>query len=568
MDQTNVFVTPTTGMAADVKMQTSIELTNFSSIAATALQDFANHTIASFSAPTISLSGFSSVTSADDFFSGVNAGNLKITADSLMLTEGARLDASTYDAGRGGDISVNAQDILIRDGAAIGAVSADIGPGGNIRLVTNNLSMDAGGLVQSITVGPGVGGNIQLIAHNLTIGAGALIQSSTFGPGVGGNIAIDAATVSITGGPFFETGITADSLGIIGGPAGNVQLNLSGQLTITAGAQISSDTSGSGAGGNVTIAAQSAVLDGAGLQQITAISTQTLNGAVFGGAGGNIVLNIRGTLQLLGGGNVTASTFGSGASGSIDVHAARVFISGEGAMLFPGINASSLNQTVGGPSGDVRLTLSSGLDIVAGGAISVSTAGPGAGGSVNIDAPAISIAGTGSSITAATFGRLNGGRGGNIVITTNSLHGSDGGEISASTDGSGAGGSIDITAHTLALNNFTIHADTTSPDTAEVPVAVSNLTFMFDLDATLDQNLSLSLTSPDGRKVELLSGVGGTGQNFRNTTLADDAPISIADGQAPFTGRFRPLNPLAAFDGQPFNGTWLLGCWTWISTIP
>ena len=160
-----------------------------------------------------------------------------------------------------------------------------------------------------------------------------------------------------------------------------MQLNLSGQLTITAGAQISSDTSGSGAGGNVTIA-QSAVLDGAGLQQITAISTQTLNGAVFGGAGGNIVLNIRGTLQLLGGGNVTTSTFGSGASGSIDVHAARVFISGEGAMLFPGINASSLNQTVGGPSGDVRLTLISGLNavLVAGGAISVSTAGPGAGG--------------------------------------------------------------------------------------------------------------------------------------------------------------------------------------------
>ena len=56
--------------------------------------------------------------------------------------------------------------------------------------------------------------------------------------------------------------------------------------------------------------------------------------------------------------------------------------------------------------------------------------------------------------------------------------------------------------------------------------------------------------------VDLFSGVGGTGQNFRNTILADDAPISIADGQAPFTGRFRPLNPLAAFDGQPFaNGS-------------
>ena len=72
-------------------------------------------------------------------------------------------------------------------------------------------------------------------------------------------------------------------------------------------------------------------------------------------------------------------------------------------------------------------------------------------------------------------------------------------------------------------------------------MAVSNLTFMFDLDATLDQNLSLTLTSPDGRKVRTPGRCRGTGQNFRNTTFADDAPISIADGQAPFTGRFRPL---------------------------
>jgi hypothetical protein len=81
---------------------------------------------------------------------------------------------------------------------------------------------------------------------------------------------------------------------------------------------------------------------------------------------------------------------------------------------------------------------------------------------------------------------------------------------------------------------------------------------LFDLDHTNDQNLDLALISPNFTFVDLFSGVGGKGQNFRNTILADDAPISIADGQAPFKGRFRPLNPLAAFDGQPFNGTWIL----------
>jgi filamentous hemagglutinin family protein len=515
------------GARADVRMQTSISLTNLSAIETTAFWNFATMTIANISAPAISIAGFSSIASLGG--GGVSAGNLSLTADRLSLTGGGRLDANTFDAGRGGDISVNARDILIRDGGSgIGTISADIGPGGNIRLV----------------------------AGNLTIGAGGLVQSSTFGPGAGGSVRVDAANVSITGGDLLQTGITADTLGSIGA-AGNVQLNLTGRLSISGGAQVSSDTFGPGAGGDVIIAAQNALVDGGGLPVFTAISTQTQN-AGFGGPGGNIVLNIRDTLQLLGGGQVTASTFGPGAGGSIIVNAARVFISGEGAAFFPGINASSENQTVGGPSGDVRLTLGGSLEIVAGGRISVSTSGPGAGGNVNIAAPAVSISGIGSGISAATLSGLNGGRGGNIVINANSLDGSGGGEISASTAGTGAGGSIDITAQTLRLNNFTIRADTTSPDTVALPVTVFQLNLLFDLDHTNDQNLTLALISPNGTLVELFTGVGGNGQNFRNTILADDAPISIADGQAPFTGRFRPLSPLAAFDGQPFNGLWTL----------
>jgi subtilisin-like proprotein convertase family protein len=177
---------------------------------------------------------------------------------------------------------------------------------------------------------------------------------------------------------------------------------------------------------------------------------------------------------------------------------------------------------------------------------------------VNIVAPAVSISGDGSSISAKTLSGLNGGPGGNISITTDSLQGGPGGEISASTDGSGSGGSIDITAHRLALNNFIISANTTSPDTVAVPVTVSQLNVSLNIDHTLDQNLDVSLFSPDGTLVDLFSGVGGTGQNFRNTVLADDAAISIASGTAPFTGRFRPLNPLAAFDGKTFNGLWVL----------
>jgi filamentous hemagglutinin family protein len=541
MAHSNVAVaSPKRGTAADVNLQNSISLTNRSTITATALLDFANVTIASLSAPTISITGFSSIASLGA--GAVNAGNLSLTANHVMLTGGGRLDANTMDAGKGGDISVNAHDILIRDGGA------DMGLGSGI---------------SAVTMGVGQGGNVHLVGSTVTIGAGAIVESATSGSGAGGSVRVDAGSVSISGGtdalgnPLF-TAIRADTFA--DGAAGKVQLNLSGQLTIRGGAQISSDTFGPGAGGDITIAAQNVIVDGLGLPQVTAISTENQN-AGFGEPGGNITLNIRETVQLLASGQITARTIGAAAGGRIDVNAQRVFISGQGQSpdAATGILASTDNKTVGGNGGDVHLTLRDNLDIVAGGEISVRTLGPGAGGSAEIAAPSVSISGIGSSISAATLGGINGGRGGNISITTNSLRGSDGGEISASTSGAGAGGSIDINARVLTLNNFTIRADTSSPNTIALPVLVSQLEIAFDIDETTDQNLDLILTNESFTFVDLLfGGVGGQGQNFRNTILADNAPISIANGQAPFTGRFQPIMPLAAFDGQPFNGVWTL----------
>ena len=538
IDNSKISVAATkAGTAVDINVQNSIGLTNRSSITATALLNFANLTIASISAPTISLAGFSSIASIAG--GAVNAGNLNVTADHLMLTGGGRLDANTMGAGRGGDISVNARDILIRDGGA---------------------GIEKGSGISAVTNGVGPGGNIHLVASNLTIGAGALVQSSTFGPGAGGSLRVDAATISITGGMDadgfpLQTGIIADANDGSTGPAGNVRLNISGQLVIADFAQISSDTRGNGAGGDVVIAAQNATIDGNGLGQasFTGISTQSQSG----GVGGNIVLNIRDTLQLVDGGQVTAFTLGSARGGNIEVNARRVFVSAENANgNQTGFDAS--NRGAGGDGGDIRLTLLGALEIVAGGEISVSTSGSGAGGNVEINSPSISVSGIGSRISAETTSLLNGGAGGNVMITTNSLHGSDGGEISASTLGSGAGGSIDISAHFLDLNNFAIRADTSSPDTFELPATVSQLVVSLDIDDANDQNLTVRLYSPNFTIIELFSHVGGNGHNFRNTVLADDAPTSIADGHAPFTGRFRPLTPLGTFDGELANGTWLL----------
>ena len=108
--------------------------------------------------------------------------------------------------------------------------------------------------------------------------------------------------------------------------------------------------------------------------------------------------------------------------------------------------------------------------------------------------------------------------------------------------------------------------------------AVSDLDFRFDgeacsaaagattvgLEHSWIGDTIIRLRSPNGTIVTLANRPGGQfneGNNFCNTVFDDDAETSIqsiAPGQAPFTGRFRPATPLATFNGEDPNGLWWL----------
>lgn len=74
-------------------------------------------------------------------------------------------------------------------------------------------------------------------------------------------------------------------------------------------------------------------------------------------------------------------------------------------------------------------------------------------------------------------------------------------------------------------------------------------------------DLTIYVAKPDGGSILVVNRVGGTGDNFVNTTLDNDASTNIADGSAPFTGSYRPLNPL--YTNVVANGTWRLWIWDW-----
>ena len=68
----------------------------------------------------------------------------------------------------------------------------------------------------------------------------------------------------------------------------------------------------------------------------------------------------------------------------------------------------------------------------------------------------------------------------------------------------------------------------------------------------------IEVIGPDGTTVVLSNSRGGSGDNFTNTVFDDEAATAIGSGAAPFTGSFRPDQPLSAFDGKSVNGTWRL----------
>ncbi len=117
---------------------------------------------------------------------------------------------------------------------------------------------------------------------------------------------------------------------------------------------------------------------------------------------------------------------------------------------------------------------------------------------------------------------------------------------------------------TVCRNNVNLVIPDNSTVTDNMTVNIANAFNVVDVNVridtlthTWDSDLSFSLIK-GATNVNIISAVGGSGDNFIGTVLNDSATTPIASGTAPFTGNFRPSSALTPFNGIAVNGTWTL----------
>ncbi|MCC6283562.1 MAG: proprotein convertase P-domain-containing protein [Saprospiraceae bacterium] len=79
-----------------------------------------------------------------------------------------------------------------------------------------------------------------------------------------------------------------------------------------------------------------------------------------------------------------------------------------------------------------------------------------------------------------------------------------------------------------------------------------------EIETDFDADLNIYLRSPDGKQLELSTGNGGAGDNYKITCFSPTAVTPIVGSSAPFNGTYRPEGLWTALNNSVVNGDWKL----------
>ena len=386
------------------------------------------------------------------------------------------LEAGIVDVrGSGGSININVDNFELKTGdLGSSFVAAGIPTGstvteaqaGDITIDTTNKIVINDSTVANVVELDTVGnaGGIKINTGSLSLTNGAQVNASTFGQGNAGQVKITAQDTIAIGGENLEgspSGVDSSVDFEATGNAGGVSIKTS-SLSLINGGFINASTFSQGNAGLVKVNAQNTiVIDGESSQGfISGIGSQ-VNFEAKGDAGG--VNLTTGSLSLMNGGVIDASTFGQGNAGTLEIMAKdTIVIDGESSQGFISsigstVGSTTINSEATGNAGGIRITTKS-LFLSNGGQVDASTFGQGNAGTLEIMAKdTISIDGKSleGSVSIAASKVLPGavGNAGGVKITTGFLSLTNGGQANASTLGQGNAGELIVKADSLRLDN-------------------------------------------------------------------------------------------------------------------
>ena len=394
-------------------------------------------------------------------------GDIAVHAKTLSLTSGAVISAGTpIDTGTAGNVTVEADSVDISGGSQISS-QAFATDAGQVKITANALTLNNGSIITN-TSSAGRGGDVVLNLGNLSLMGGAQINSSTFDIGRAGDITMKVGTLTLTS----SAEISSNSRGTASGNAGTVTVQGRGGLGTAATAMTLTNSSlltnaeGTGAGGDIVVAAGSFTLNNASTVSAATAGPQNA-GAITITATGN-------TVSLAGGSSITSSTTAAGDAGTVIISTPALNLSDStittstsssgnagsitakvGTLNLMGTSAisSSSTGTATGNAGSITIQgLASPADAVTltNSTIATSAANTGQGGSISVDAKAITLTNPTISASVTNGVDLPGDPRPNITLTAPTLT-MAGGSVTAETSGTRNAGSITLKANSVTL---------------------------------------------------------------------------------------------------------------------
>jgi filamentous hemagglutinin family protein len=401
-----------------------------------------------------------------------NAGKLTLNVDgSVTLAVGGGISTSTFSDGAGGRLDLTAENLLVTDRSIIISDNGTTNKarGGDLHIVVRDLlSLEKGGLISTDTYSAGNAGLVRVTAAKLRIdGAMSSVftgirsdvapetdpESAAGITGHGGTVMIHAGEISVTSGGGFS-GISASTYAP--GNGGLVDLMATESLVVSQGGVIVVGTQGPGAGGTMRVQTLQLLLDGRNSQDSTSTGLIAQSKDRGSGRGGSIEVET-GSLTMLGGAVIEATTGSESNAGSVNVTANRILLDGTGASLLgnsglPLATAISARTLAGasGNGGDVSVTARETITLLNRGEIEAATEGAGQGGNVSVRAGSLFASGSSfgfpSGVVARGSDGARGAAGSVRVDLSGNLNLEKGAEISSSSFGAGDAGNVRVSA--------------------------------------------------------------------------------------------------------------------------